>query len=84
VEDEEIREAVRELARRAGVFAEPSGAAPLAGLRRLLREGIIRPGATVALFVTGSGLKDPQGGLAGVPQPAVIPPELRAVEEVIG
>ncbi len=84
VEDGEIREAVRELARRAGVFAEPSGAAPLAGLRRLLREGIIGPGATVALFVTGSGLKDPQGGLAGVPQPAIIPPELGAVEEVIG
>ncbi len=84
VGDREIVGAVQELARRAGVFAEPSGAAPLAGLRRLLAEGTIPRGARVVLFITGSGLKDPQGGLAGLQEPPVIPPDLRAVEEALG
>lgn len=84
VSDREIVVSVQELARRAGVFAEPSGAAPLAGLRRLLADGTIAPGARVVLFITGSGLKDPQGGLAGLAEPPVVPPDLRAVEEALG
>ena len=84
VSDTEIAAAVRELARRAGMFAEPSGAAPLAGLRRLASDGAITPGARVVLFITGSGLKDPQGGLAGVAEPPIIPPKIAAVEEAMG
>lgn len=84
VSDGEIASAVRELARRAGMFAEPSGAAPLAGLRKLAADGALAPGARVVLFITGSGLKDPQGGLAGVPEPPVIPPDIAAVEEALG
>jgi len=84
VSDGEIAAAVRELARRSGVFAEPSGAAPLAGLRRTVVSGTLPPGARVLLFITGSGLKDPQGGLAGVAEPPVIPPNISAVEEALG
>ncbi len=84
VSDREIAGAVRELACRAGVFAEPSGAAPLAGLRRLVAEGTIPAEGSVLLYITGSGLKDPRGGLAGVPEPPTLPPTLAAVEEVLG
>lgn len=84
VSDGEIAAAVRELARRGGVFAEPSGAAPLAGLRRLVADGTIAPEGRVVLFITGSGLKDPQGGLAGVAEPPVISPHISAVEEALG
>ncbi len=84
VSDEEIVAGAQELARRVGVFAEPSGAAPFAGLLRLLREGTIPEGARVALIITGSGLKDPEGALRGLPEPTVIPPELQAVEAVLG
>lgn len=84
VSDDAIRAAVRELARRSGVFAEPSGAAPLAGLRQRLADGAIGPGARVLLFITGSGLKDPHGGLTGVSEPPVIPPRIAAVEELLG
>lgn len=84
VSDGEIVAAVRELARRAGVFAEPSGAAPLAGLRRLAADGTIPAEGRVLLFITGSGLKDPRGGLESVAEPPVIAPTLSAVEEALG
>ncbi len=83
VTDDEIVTAAQELARRTGVFAEPSGAAPYAALLRLVAEGTIPPRSRVVLFVTGSGLKDPEGALRGVAMPKVIPPTLEAVEEAI-
>lgn len=57
VSDEEILAAEKELARRTGVFAEPSGAASYAGLLRLLTEGKLARDERVVLLVTGSGLK---------------------------
>ncbi len=57
VSDAEILTAEKELARRTGVFAEPSGAASYAGLLRLLDSGKIARDERVVLLVTGSGLK---------------------------
>ena len=57
VSDQEILAAEKALARRTGVFAEPSGAASYAGLLRLLEEGKIARDERVVLLVTGSGLK---------------------------
>lgn len=59
VSDAEILAAVPALARACGVFAEPAGAAALAGLVSTARQGLIAPADTVCLVVTGSGLKDP-------------------------
>ncbi len=81
VSDGDIREAGKELARRTGVFAEPAASATYAGLLRLLDTGEIPPQATVAAFITGSGLKDPQGILEGLPAPTLIAPDLGALEE---
>ena len=47
------------LARREGVYAEPTSAAALAGLERLVEAGTIGGGESVLVPVTGSGLKDP-------------------------
>ncbi len=60
VTDEEILDAQLELASDTGVFAEPAGAAPYAGLKKAIREGRVERGASVAIVVTGSGLKDPR------------------------
>jgi threonine synthase len=57
VEDHEIREAMRELAHREGLFACPEGAACLPALTRLLARGDIHPDECIVLFNTGSGLK---------------------------
>lgn len=57
VEDHEIVEAMRELARLEGVFAGPEGAACLPALKKLLARGEVHPEERVVLFNTGSGLK---------------------------
>ncbi len=58
VSDEEILAAIPHLAQKTGVFAEPAGAASLAGLIKAKASGLIAPSETVCLLVTGSGLKD--------------------------
>jgi len=56
VTDAEILAAMRELARVHGISSSPEGAAPYAALPSLLRERQIRPGETVLLYNTGTGL----------------------------
>lgn len=68
VNDSAIIQAVKELAKYEGIFAEPSGAAAVAGLRKLLKEGLVRRNDTVVVLVTGSGLKDPDKVMGMFPQ----------------
>ncbi|KLU08899.1 pyridoxal-phosphate dependent enzyme [Kocuria sp. SM24M-10] len=68
VSDTELMEAVGLLASTAGVGAEPAGAASVAGLRSALRDGLVDPGETIAVLVTGREIKaagsPPQGRVA--------------------
>ena len=57
VSDEEILKSQSQLAQMEGIFAAPEGAATLAGLKKLIRQGWIKPDENVVLFNTGSGLK---------------------------
>ena len=56
VPDQEILSAMRSLAKE-GIFACPEGAATLAGHRKLLDAGTIKPDERVLLYNTGTGLK---------------------------
>lgn len=58
VTDEAIVEAIAELARTTGVFAEPAAAAALAGLRVARQRHLVDRDERVVLLVTGTGLKD--------------------------
>jgi threonine synthase len=78
VTDEEIVSAMLLLSREAGVFAEPAGATGLAGLRSALGQGMIGKDETVAVLITGSGLKDPSS-LDGALDIADIPADVEAV-----
>lgn len=60
VSDDAILDAMRTLAARAGVVAEPAAAAGLAGLQVALAEGSVREDERVVLLITGSGMKTPQ------------------------
>lgn len=82
VTDEEIVSAMLLLSREAGVFAEPAGATGLAGLRAAIEQGIIGRDETVAVLVTGSGLKDPSS-LDGALDIADIPADVEAVEKLM-
>ncbi|MBI4020090.1 MAG: pyridoxal-phosphate dependent enzyme, partial [Candidatus Aenigmarchaeota archaeon] len=57
VSDREILQARNTLAKKEGLFAEPGGAASLAGLLKLKNK--IERGSTVVCLVTGHGLKSP-------------------------
>ena len=81
VSDEAILEAIAELASLTGVFAEPAGAAPLAGLHAALDQGLVGRKDSIVLLVTGSGLKDVPAATRAVVRPAPIPPSLEAVTE---
>lgn len=57
VSDEEVVEGIELLARTEGIFAETAGGVVVATYRKLLKEGLIDPGAEVVLLNTGDGLK---------------------------
>ena len=79
VTDEEIIQAIPELARKANIFAEPAGAAVYAALKKLAAEGKIERDETVVLVVGGNGLKDIDSALKSVSKPDVIPADMDAV-----
>jgi threonine synthase len=66
VDDDEIREAQRELATEAGLTVEASSAVPLAGARDLAEAGTLANSDDVAVVTTGTGLKEAAGSAATV------------------
>ncbi|MGM0597004.1 MAG: threonine synthase [Myxococcota bacterium] len=67
VEDEEIFEAGYVLGSNTGIFAEPAAAAAFAGLLKRHGQGEIGSNQKVAVFITGSGLKDVAGAAKAAP-----------------
>ena len=57
VSDESILESQKQLAGMEGIFAAPEGAATLAALKVLIKQGWVHPEERIVLFNTGSGLK---------------------------
>ncbi len=58
VTETEVKEALRLLAEKEGLFAEPTSALPVAAIEKLRDEGVFSPGDRVMVPITGSGLKD--------------------------
>jgi len=69
VSDKEILEAQKLLAQYEGLFVEPASAASIAGLRKLVRMGLVDKDEKVVCIVTGHGLKDPNIVLRRFPRP---------------
>src|SRR5690606_21077158 len=84
VTDEEILQAYRDLARYEGIFCEPSSAASVAGVRKLIAEGAIDPGATIVCVLTGHGLKDPDNAARNVVPVIEAPSDTAGVRAVLG
>jgi threonine synthase len=85
VTDDEILRAYKLIARTEGIFVEPACAAPLAGLIKCVKAGLIPEGSVVTATMTGHGLKDPDCAIktAGF-EPVIVPAEMGAVMRVIG
>lgn len=72
VTDEEILEAEVLLAKSEGVFAEPSAASSIAGLRKLVDSGVIERNDLIVCEITGSGLKDTKSAMKKYKDPLTI------------
>lgn len=83
VDDDLIFEAEKMLAKYEGVFVEPSGAASLAGVMKLLRNGELDKSDTIVVEATGSGFKDIDIVVDNFGKPDVIDPDLEEVEKRI-
>jgi len=81
VQDQEILAGIAELGK-AGIFAEPAGAAAWAGLRAALRDGLVGPDDPVLVMNTGSGLKDTRAALRAVAEAPVIVPSMAALRNL--
>ncbi|MBE9403074.1 threonine synthase [Brachybacterium sp. p3-SID1565] len=85
VTDEQILDAQQRLAEDVGIFVEPASAASVAGLLQQAERGLVPAGATIAVTVTGNGLKDVEAALSRRDlTPTVLPVDLAAVVEAIG
>jgi threonine synthase len=84
VSDDEILEAYRLLACEEGVFGEPASAASVAGLIKMVRQGLNLAGQQVVCVITGTGLKDPDLAVSSVTAQTIeVQPTIEAVEEVV-
>jgi threonine synthase len=83
VSDQEVLEAIPLLARAEGVFAEPAGAAAVAGLRKAVQEGHVRSDEKVVAVITGNGLKDVASAMKAVGKPFSVEPDLEALKKLV-
>jgi threonine synthase len=75
------------LARGAGVFSEPAGAASYAGLVKAVDQRMVSKEETIVVLNTGNGLKDVAGAMKAVDLVQTIPsrvsPDLAALKQVV-
>ncbi|ADB58638.1 threonine synthase [Archaeoglobus profundus] len=83
VNDEEIIQAQKDLARKEGIGVEPASASSLAGLRKLVENGYIGSDETVVCITTGHLLKDPEIVLKVCGQPIEVPAEFEEIIKVL-
>ena len=75
VSDDAILDAIGEVARGSGIFAEPAAATAYAGLKEAARRGRVDPKARVVVLITGNGLKDVASAMKRAGEPRIISPD---------
>jgi len=63
---------------------EPASAASIAGLRKLVRNGIINKDERIVCVTTGHGLKDPDTAIKMCEKPVEVDAEMSAIENALG
>lgn len=83
VSDAEIINAMKLLAKKEGVFVEPSGAASVAGMLKLIEEGKMCKDETIVCLLTGSGLKTQDFFSRFVEKPITIKPDIEELKKAV-
>ncbi len=84
VTDNEIVAAYKLLARKEGVFGEPASAASVAGLIKMVNNGLNLLGKKVVCIITGTGLKDPSLPAKFAEPFPELPVDIELVEKTLG
>ncbi len=83
VSDEEILDEIKYLGHQEGIFGEPAGVTALAGVRKAVKEQIIKETESVTVIMTGNGLKDTVNGSKAVGEPIKLDPNLNDLIKII-
>lgn len=83
VSDDDIIKAMALLGKTEGIFGEPAGVAAIAGIQEAIKEGIISKDETVAMIVTGNGLKDPLNAQKAIVPPTLMKPNLNELDKFL-
>ena len=83
VTDEEIIEGMKLLAQTEGIFAEATGGAVIASLKKLATSGQLKKNELTVAFITGAGPRT-QETVADVVKPFVVHPNVESFEGVLG
>lgn len=83
VDDQEILDEIRNIAREFAVFAEPAGATSVAGFHKLVAQNVVKEEDVSVCVITGNGLKDISSALSTVQRPQPIAPCRSKVEEYL-
>ncbi len=84
VTDDEILAAQKLLARVEGIFVEPASASSIAGLIKLVNNGVIGKNERVVCVTTGHGLKDPDIAVKMSEKPVEVDAEMASIEHALG
>ncbi|MDP3035990.1 MAG: threonine synthase, partial [Methanobacteriaceae archaeon] len=83
VSDEEILSAQKLLAQKEGIGVEPASAASIAGLMKLVDQGVVDKGEQVVCIVTGHLLKDPNIAINACVEPLEVEADINKLSEII-
>jgi threonine synthase len=83
VSDNEIMDSMKLLGEKEGIFAEPAAAACLAGFIKARRKNIINKDDSIAVIITGNGLKDTKNALKVIGEPILLDANLKDLIQYI-
>ncbi len=83
VDDDEIVEGMKLLARTEGIFAETAGGVVIASLKRLVESGRVGADELVVAYITGSGLKTQEAVQGRLEAPLHISATIASFEEAV-
>ncbi|EHP86134.1 threonine synthase [Methanotorris formicicus] len=83
VTDEEITYAQKLLARTEGIFVEPASASSIAGLIKLLDNGVVDRDEKIVCITTGNGLKDPDAAIRASEEPIKIECDIEVLKKIL-
>lgn len=83
VSDNEILDAIKDVARSASIFGEPAGVTSFAALKKAAALKKVSKNDSAVVLITGNGLKDIESAMKCVGQPFLIDPNLQSLTKIV-